>query len=213
MRPSLSHLNSVRKGASLLHAPLAENSAGLLGQAASGMEEGSLCSVSAAERALKSSCVLLSLAKHGFLCWGQAANHPIDCTLACAEKLTGSFVISLLCLQLTLGCEHSETYPWEGYGKGPGTDLTLTMEKMLPKRQDLINPQSSCKAHCKYYYSKFPSCSYQWTVPGYTWPPVEGDHTASGSAGTACPTLSKEQNLVVSSSTAERTSVMFSLDK
>lgn len=122
-------------------------------------------------------------------------------------------VISLLCLQLTLGCEHSETYPWAGYGKGPGTGLTLTMEKMLPKRQDLINPQSSCKAHCKYYYSKFPSCSYQWTVPGYTWPPVEGDHTAGGSAGTARPTLSKEQNLVVSSSTAERTSVMFSLDK
>lgn len=72
-----SDLNAVRKGTSFLYAPQADNGTGFLGQwqAASGMEEGSSCSILAAKTPLKGGCVAVPGESLACFAGGQAMGH------------------------------------------------------------------------------------------------------------------------------------------
>lgn len=92
-----SDLNAIRKGASLLCAPRAGNSAGFPWAEASGTEEGSSCPTPAAKIPLKGDCHRAACCcpwgKQSFLCWGTGyESHP-------------SLIASLLCPQLIIMCE------------------------------------------------------------------------------------------------------------
>lgn len=124
-------------------------------------------------------------------------------------------IISLLYLQLMLGCKQSETYPWVGSAKEPGTGLTLTMEKVASEEAGFDQSSELLQVPLWILLFQIPfliisvDCPWIYLASFRRW---ITHHVAS--LEQHVPLWVKTAELSsVSLSTTETTSVMFSLDK